>query len=64
MRLQLLLRLLKAETGTCITLGYIVRSCVADPSHFGTDPDLYLSLTDPDSGPDLAIFVSDLQDGT
>ncbi len=38
---------------------------VADPWHFGTDPDPHLWLTDPDSNPDLApdIFVSKLQDG-
>ncbi len=38
----------------------IVLSCVADPGHFGTDPDPHLELMDSD--PDPAVFVIDLQD--
>ncbi len=43
-------------------------SSVADPWHFGRDPDLRIGScdadtdTDPDADPDPAIFVTDLQD--
>jgi hypothetical protein len=43
-------------------LNFIVN--VADPWHFGSDPDPYYWLTDPDPTPDHGIFVSDLQDDT
>ncbi len=37
------------------------KTSVPDPEHFGTDPDLHRQ-TNPDSAPDPALFVSDLQD--
>ncbi len=43
----------------------IVQFSVKDPWHFGIEsgsPDPYLWLRDPDSDPDAAIVVSDLQD--
>jgi hypothetical protein len=44
----------------------IEKSSVADPCHFGVDPDpdpsLWLMDPDPDSDPDPALFVIDLQD--
>ncbi len=42
---------------------FTAQTSVADPWHFGTDPDPHLWLRDRDSDPDPNIFVSDLQDG-
>ncbi len=45
---------------------WCIKTSVADPWNFGTDPDAdpYLWLMNPDADPDPAILVSDLSDVT
>jgi hypothetical protein len=53
-----------AASQKLVTLFYSssrIQVSIADPWHFGTDPDPYLWLKDSAPAPDPAIFVSDIQ---